>query len=153
MCVCVFVFKWYTIDDLYHYNMFSDRFVPLSLDDETRQFIDACYTKSEYFFTQIVQSMLLSLLKWFMPSTSINGLLQRGSMFVFSMQQFRMLIDFDHSPVPGGGGNGLAKRNSLLDLGAGDGAVTLKMAPFFHTTYATEMSSTMRWRLQQKGFK
>lgn len=81
-----------------------------------------------------------------MANTSINGLLKRGSMFVFSMQQFKALIDFEAT-------YGNVKLNSLLDLGAGDGEVTIKMAPFFQTVYATEMSYTMQWRLQQKGFK
>lgn len=53
------------------------------------------------------------------------SLLQRGSMFVFSMQQFSMLIDFEQNYD----GN---KLDSLLDLGAGDGAVTAKMTPFFN---------------------
>lgn len=77
-----------------------------------------------------------------MSATSVNGLLKRGSMFVFSVQQFQSLIDYD--------GNQLG---SLLDLGAGDGETTLKMAPCFRNTYATEMSVTMQWRLQEKGFK
>ena len=67
-------------------------------------------------------------------------------MFVFSEQQFSQLIDF---PTSYGG----VKLKSLLDLGAGDGAVTSRMAPFFENVYATEMSYTMQWRLQQKGFK
>ena len=67
-------------------------------------------------------------------------------MFVFSMQQFSQLINFDNL-------NSGAKLGSLLDLGAGDGAVTEKMAPFFNDIYATEMSPTMRWRLTQKGYK
>ena len=67
-------------------------------------------------------------------------------MFVFSMQQFGVLIDFE--TVYGGN-----KMNNLLDLGAGDGAVTAKMAPFFNKVYATEMSTSMQWRLRQKGFK
>lgn len=73
-------------------------------------------------------------------------MLNRGSMFVFSSNQFSQLIDFETI-------NGGAKLKSLLDLGAGDGVVTAKMAPFFDHVYATEMSYTMQWRLQQKGFK
>ena len=67
-------------------------------------------------------------------------------MFVFSMQQFSQLIQFESL-------NGGAKLDFLLDLGAGDGAVTDKMAPFFNNVFATEMSPTMRFRLNQKGFK
>ncbi len=67
-------------------------------------------------------------------------------MFVFSSEQFRTLIDFDHVYA----GN---KLNNLLDLGSGDGAVTKKMSIFFRETYTTEMSWTMQWRLRQHGFK
>ena len=67
-------------------------------------------------------------------------------MFVFSSEQFRLLIDFDHVY----GGN---KLNNLLDLGSGDGAVTKKMSIYFKEVYTTEMSWTMQWRLGQHGFK
>jgi len=40
------------------------------------------------------------------------------------VQQFSLLIDFEHA-------YGNNKLDSILDLGAGDGAVTSKMAPFF----------------------
>jgi hypothetical protein len=89
---------------------------------------------------------MLSVLKIFMSQTSVNGLLQRGSMFVFSVSQFQLLLDFDQT-------YGGLKLKSLLDLGAGDGETTIKMAPCFENIYATEMSYTMQWRLQQKGFK
>jgi SAM-dependent methyltransferase len=72
--------------------------------------------------------------------------LQRGSMFVFSIQQFRALIDFDSR-------FNAIRLDNLLDLGSGDGAVTSKMASFFNNVYVTEMSTTMQWRLGQKGFK
>ena len=78
-----------------------------------------------------------------MSTTSINGLLQRGSMFVFSMSQFQTLMNIQNN----------TKFDSLLDIGAGDGLTTEKMAPFFNSVYATEMSPTMQWRLGQKGFK
>lgn len=67
-------------------------------------------------------------------------------MFVYSTEQFSQLIDFHNS-------FGGVKLKNLLDLGAGDGVVTAKMAPFFENIHATEMSYTMQWRLQQKGFK
>ena len=67
-------------------------------------------------------------------------------MFVFSVEQFRTLIDYDQVY----GGN---KLNYLLDLGSGDGAVTKKMSHFFRHVYTTEMSWTMQWRLKQHGFK
>ena len=81
-----------------------------------------------------------------MTATSINGLLRRGSMFVFSSNQFQMLVD-----------NVTAiKRDTdsqLLDLGAGDGKVTKIMAQYFSSTHCTEISSTMVKLLSEDGFK
>lgn len=37
--------------------------------------------------------------------------------------------------------------NTLLDIGAGDGGVTAKLAPLFDSVHVTEASSSMRWRL------
>jgi hypothetical protein len=53
-------------------------------------------------------------------------------MFVFSEQQFSLLIDFDQT-------YGGLKLESLLDLGAGDGAVTSKMAPFFNQVISVQI--------------
>jgi hypothetical protein len=123
----------------------SSKFIQLNEDSETQHFIQNSIEKSDYFFTQMFHSIMLTLLKFFMSNTSVNGLLQRGSMFVFSVSQFQMLIDY-HTHYGG------LRMKSLLDLGAGDGETTLKMAPCFEKVYATEMSYTMQWRLQQKNF-
>lgn len=136
--------QWYKITDL-NQLPFADKFVELDEDDETKNFLFKCFEKSENFLMQLLHSFIMSILRFFMSITSINGLLHRGSMFVFSIQQFRFLIDFDSHY----GGH---KLNSLLDLGAGDGMVTSRMAPFFKNVYATEMSGPMRWRLRQKGY-
>lgn len=45
------------------------------------------------------------------------------------------------------------RRRNLLDLGAGDGEVTAKLAPAFDTVYVTEMSHTMRGILQRRGYE
>ncbi|BHF67049.1 Methyltransferase-like protein 9 [Sparganum proliferum] len=96
----------------------------------------------DWFFTQLYHSISKSVLTWFMTVTSANGLLNRGSMFVVSTAQFRRLL--------GVTSDWHAKR--LLDLGAGDGKVTAKMAPLFDEVYTTEMSPVMRWRLKQANF-
>nr|XP_006824986.1 PREDICTED: methyltransferase-like protein 9-like [Saccoglossus kowalevskii] len=41
----------------------------------------------------------------------------------------------------------------LLDLGAGDGLVTKQIEKHFTEVFATEVSSSMRWRLQNHGYK
>lgn len=136
--------QWYQLIDLETLPQFA-KFVLLNEDQETTNFIDQCFEKSDWFITQFFHSIMISMLKLFMATTSINGLLKRGSMFVFSVQQFSTLIDFDTS-------YNSIKMESLLDLGAGDGAVTEKMEPFFNKIYATEMSVAMQWRLKQKGY-
>ncbi|KAF7705079.1 hypothetical protein HF521_020365 [Silurus meridionalis] len=75
--------------------------------------------------------------------TSINGFLGRGSMFVFSQNQFRQLLQIDPD----------WKGEKLLDLGAGDGGVTDVMGSFFKEVYATEVSPPMRWHLQRKNYR
>ena len=73
---------------------------------------------------------------------TFHRLLDRGKMFVFSAEQFKTLIGIDDACM----------NKSLLDLGAGDGMVTVNMAKHFRSIYVTESSSTMRMRLSQKGF-
>lgn len=63
-------------------------------------------------------------------------------MFVCSTSQFRKLLGIPDTWVAG----------SLLDLGAGDGKVTEKMASHFNQVFATEISSQMRKHLTSKGY-
>lgn len=41
----------------------------------------------------------------------------------------------------------------LLDIGAGDGNVTRRLAPLFDEVHATETSAPMCWRLSRAGFR
>ena len=45
------------------------------------------------------------------------------------------------------------QRGALLDIGAGDGGVTAKMAPLFDAVYCTESDWAMRWRLRRRRYK
>ena len=65
-------------------------------------------------------------------------------MFVYSSAQFRTLLDLDETKQ--------SRLTSLLDIGAGDGSVTERMASLFERVYATEMSSIMQWRLSASGY-
>ncbi|KAI5697016.1 hypothetical protein M8J75_003841 [Diaphorina citri] len=64
-------------------------------------------------------------------------------MFVISTQQFEALLGAAFLSRPG---------LRLIDLGAGDGATTRKMAPFFERIYATEISRPMKWILDKSGY-
>lgn len=70
-------------------------------------------------------------------------LLRRGSMFVFSTDQIRRLLNmtfFDSG-------------STLIDLGAGDGATTEKYLPLIREVYTTEKSGPMTRILAEKGFR
>ena len=79
----------------------------MSEDSETQNFIENSKDKSNWLFTQLYHSFALTFLRLFMSTTSINGLLNRGSMFVFSISQFQALMNIQ---------NGM-KFDKLLDIG------------------------------------
>lgn len=134
--------EWYSFRIRLLSEDMAAKFVQFSDDDETREFLENCKEKSDQLFTQLFHSVVKCIFSWAMNKTSINGLLQRGSMFVFSQAQFQQLL----------GINADWTAESLLDLGAGDGAVTRQMAQHFRSVYVTEVSSTMLWRLQEQGY-
>lgn len=51
----------------------KEKFLELNEDQETTKFIQDCQEKSEWFITQLFHSIMLSLLKWVMAITSVNG--------------------------------------------------------------------------------
>ncbi|XP_050543121.1 protein-L-histidine N-pros-methyltransferase [Daktulosphaira vitifoliae] len=119
------------------------KFVQMSLDKDTEQFLDDSTEQSDNLITQLWQSAVSTVLNVFMTKTSINGLLRRGSMFVFSLEQIRKLLNITY----------FASGSSLVDLGAGDGATTEKYTPFVNHVYVTEKSGPMIRILSQKGFR
>ncbi|XP_071824719.1 protein-L-histidine N-pros-methyltransferase-like [Apostichopus japonicus] len=120
----------------------SAKFIQLDLDGGTSSFLDQSYQKSDWLITQLWHSVVKSLTSWFVSTTSINGWLGRGAMFIFSHAQFEQLISKPKS----------WQGDKLLDLGAGDGRVTDIMASFFTSISATEASGPMRTRLLSKGY-
>lgn len=122
-------------------------FVQLFEDEETKRFISHSVEKSNSWLLQMYHSVGALFLAPFLTQTDINGYLQRGSMFVFSAHHFRTLLDkggvqFQSSDKVG---------QSVIDIGAGDGAVTSTFKTFFDEVYATETSGQMRRRLDEKG--
>ncbi|CAF0769143.1 unnamed protein product [Didymodactylos carnosus] len=120
-------------------------FIQFNEDNDTKEFLQKSYEKSEWLLTQLFHSVVTSLLTLFLTRTSTNGLLGRGSMFVYSTEQFSSLLDIISNSET-------KKFQSLLDIGASDGTVTSQMEPLFNQIYVTEMSSTMQWRLKQRGY-
>ncbi|XP_058262366.1 methyltransferase-like protein 9 isoform X1 [Hemibagrus wyckioides] len=118
-------------------------FVLSQLDGETQAFLERSVEKSGWVFTQLYHSFFSSIFSPIISRTSINGFLGRGSMFVFSQEQFRQLLQIRPD----------WKGEKLLDLGAGDGGVTDVMGSHFKEVYATEVSLPMRWQLQRKNYR
>ena len=102
---------WYSVNlDRLDCSDIKDKFVQLGVDEDTQAFIDQSVCQSDFLFTQLWYNLAKSFLSWFYCQTDINGLLSRGSMFVFSKAQFMKLTNFTGE-----------KFGSMLDLGAGDG--------------------------------
>ncbi|KAM5152041.1 protein-L-histidine N-pros-methyltransferase [Mantella aurantiaca] len=135
--------QWYVCDTQKLSDALRPIFVQSYLDEGTQTFLDRSIEKSGWLSIQLYHSFMSSVFSMFMSRTSINGLLGRGSMFVFSPEQFQRLLKI--SPD--------WKSQRLLDLGAGDGEVTKVMSPHFEEIYVTEMSQTMIWQLQKKKYR
>lgn len=87
--------------------------------------------------------LVLTSALWSDPVLSVHSFLGRGSMFVFSNEQFRRLLRIGPE----------WKGQRMLDLGAGDGGVTEVMGCHFNEVYATEVSTPMKWHLQRKNYR
>lgn len=125
-----------------------DLFELSDCDAETHQFLELSRNAS------VFKLLAADLLRMFMSRTTANGLVGRGGMFVLSNAQARRLLRPSNTPPE----EALPLESSrlpfhsLLDIGAGDGGVTAKLAPLFETVYATEYSASMRWRLRRRGY-
>lgn len=135
--------KWYVCNREKLCESLQAVFVQSYLDQGTQIFLNNSIEKSGWLFIQLYHSFVSSVFSLFMSRTSINGLLGRGSMFVFSPDQFQRLLKINPD----------WKTHRLLDLGAGDGEVTKIMSPHFEEIYATELSETMIWQLQKKKYR
>ncbi|XP_071449481.1 protein-L-histidine N-pros-methyltransferase isoform X2 [Hetaerina americana] len=74
----------------------ASRFIQMGVDEGTEAFLEQSKEKSEWIFTQLWYSLARPFFGWFMSQTSVNGLLGRGSMFVFSKTQFLKLLGKDY---------------------------------------------------------
>lgn len=136
--------KWYSVNlENIKSSEIKSKFVQLEADTETQSFIDDSVAQSDWLFTQIWYNVAKSVLSWFYCQTDINGMLQRGSMFVFSKEQFLKMTNLQTDN----------RLETMLDLGAGDGRPTLSMSEICDKVFATEMSSPMRNILGSKGFE
>ncbi|CAI4223477.1 unnamed protein product [Auanema sp. JU1783] len=114
------------------------------LDVDTQNFLDSSTATSESYCLQAFYSFMTLILSTIFSKTSINGVLNRGGMFLFSTNQLNEFLGVTNEWDRAG--------KTLLDLGAGDGGITQIYSNLFENIYATEMSKTMQFRLMAKGF-
>ncbi|XP_022661528.1 methyltransferase-like protein 9 [Varroa jacobsoni] len=135
--------QWYHIDlDAIRSENVRSKFIQLSCDEDTQEFIEQSTEKSSWLGTQLWHAMMRVFLGWATSKTSLNGWLNRGSMFVLSEKQFLKLTGWSSDHLA----------ESVLDLGAGDGNVTARFSRFFKETYVTEVSLVMRKILARRGY-
>ncbi|MFO0571776.1 MAG: methyltransferase domain-containing protein [Polyangiaceae bacterium] len=113
-----------------------ERFLPLELDAETREFIE----QRPLLRHGRVKDFLHRALRPLLSDFDLNGLLGTYPLFLLSRVQWERLL-------------GSAPRGSLLDVGAGAGDVTARIAHGFETVVATETSRMMARRLRQRGYR
>lgn len=112
-----------------------ERFVPLELDDETRAFIDAAAASRHGRALALAHRLLGA----FMSDFDVNGLLGTYPLFLLSAAQWRGLL-----------GTGPVAR--YLDVGAGCGDVTARVAELASEVVTSETSWAMARRLERRGF-
>lgn len=137
---------------------YKSKFIELTTDDATKKWLDEARENASRLWTQIWHVVARLFLSMFMTQTDLNGFLRRGSMYVLSEHQFKQLL------TAGGFNQNNFSNNQkmidLLDIGAGDGAVTVRLAKsvilsgtsILLKVFCTETSFFMRERLQERKF-
>jgi len=134
---------WYAIDvDKLTPNL-REHVKVLTYDESAQSFIKESYAIP--YARHVFDNVMSMFLSPFLSQTARNGVLQRGVMHVASKQQFSAMLGHDKTESP--------PYTRLLDIGAGDGYVTAKLAHLFKEVYATETCGPMRYQLTQKGYK
>ena len=115
-----------------------DRVLRLELDDDTRAWMDECHARPSSAVARIKQKMARAVMSDF----DANALAGTHDMHVFSPSQWRTILDEVGAP-----------RGRLLDVGAGDGNVTQRLAPAFDAVVCTETSAGMARKLRARGYE
>ncbi|KAF7634441.1 hypothetical protein Mgra_00006196 [Meloidogyne graminicola] len=162
---------WYSVDfQLFNNSNLKDLFTLGNYDDETEEFLnnsfeisnsvcvqslrhlankkrknflsfDSLTIMSSWLFVgkkgKIYYSFMASLLSFFFTKTNINGILGRGSMFLFSRQFLQKFLNLPS--------DWSSTEKRLIDIGAGDGTITLILQHLFKDVTAVEASKIMEW--------
>jgi SAM-dependent methyltransferase len=125
--------------DLARLGALAERFVPSQLDTEGEAFLAAAlrrdHSRAGYWAHRALTS--------FLSDFDANALLGMYPVFLLSTPQALRLIE---TARPGGVGTG-----RWLDIGAGSGDVTTRVAPLVETIECTETSRQMARRLRRRG--
>ena len=152
--------RFYAMDCLRLSERLHSVYEPLAQDAETSAFLASCQPS-------LLLSLAAKLLRMCYSVTDTNGILGRGQMFVMSRAHYRELLgsalasaavvsEEGGASALGGSERGAplpaASQLTLLDVGAGDGDVTARLAPLFGHVSVTEVSRPMARRLAQRGY-
>jgi SAM-dependent methyltransferase len=131
-------------------------FAELSLDDETADFLDECRGPTPWQACRLMCARPLLRLCCRCSRIDANAFLGTGRMFVLSTGQAERLLSPDGAPVA----SLLApprvsmRTRRLLDIGAGDGNVTARIAAHFDEVVATEVTVRLVASLRERhGFR
>jgi SAM-dependent methyltransferase len=111
------------------------RFVKLEHDADAAAYLDQAGSRRR----GRARTLLQRTLSWYMSDFDANGLLDMYPMYLLGTAQWQRLL----GGRPGG---------RLLDVGAGSGDVTVRLAPLFDQVVTTELSAAMGFRLRRRGF-
>jgi len=137
--------QWYKIDTDKINGSLRDNFMQLDFDKETQEFLEISQDISDNVFLQLYYSIAVAFLQIFLSKTSINGILHKGSMFLFSHDHIRQLLNVTS--------NWEGQHRKLLDIGAGDGNITKMFEQYFFKIFVTEASDPMQYRLRKLGYE
>jgi len=137
---------WYSVDVSKSNSDLQLKYVEMFEDEETKEFIKSSIAQADSWLLQTWYNIAKSIMSWFyLTQTDMNGYLQRGTMFVISTEQFKLLLS--HANIHLDGNNG----SKMIDLGAGDGNITINFKKMFQDIYATETSKPMQKLLSAKN--
>lgn len=139
-----------SINRYYHFNQsdpeykkFSSKVVELGPDIFVTKFLRGCQELESQIFKFMAETMVYSFMTPIITRTGVHALLDRGKMFVLSPLQTKMLLP--ERPF-----------EDIIDLGAGDGAVSERLALALDKSHnkvsVTEVNRQMIYRLSKRGF-
>ncbi len=127
----------YELDPLGFPERLRDRLFELSFDDETRDWMDDCFARPH----GAVDKVKLAMARQVWSDFDANAMVRAHDMRVFGPAQWEALL----TQVG-------ARCGRLLDVGAGDGAVTDVLARPFDHVETTETSKGMAKRLRERSY-